>query len=167
LRVDRRLAESAALLHDVDKLEAVKPAVAGLEHALGAAEWLAARGYPELGPVIAGHPVTRLADGTWFEQWLATASVEALIVSYADKRAGQKLESMAARFASWERRYPPEVRSMRTRGSWDAQTLAAVRARAGEIERRVCEMAQTPAGKVERLAWTARAMRPAPRGLAA
>jgi hypothetical protein len=145
----------------------VKPAVSGIEHGFGTAEWLARRGYPELGPVIAGHPVTRLADGKWFDEWLATASPEAMIVSYADKRAGQRLESMAARFGSWERRYPPEVRATRPHGAWDVATLAAVRARAEVIEARVCALAGISPAGVERLAWTARAMRPAASGVAA
>lgn len=150
--------ESAALLHDVDKLAAVKPTVAGLAHGEGSAEWLGRRGYPELGPVIAGHPVTRLADGAWFKGWLAAASPEALIVSYADKRAGQKLETMAERFASWERRYPPEARARKTRGTWSPEMLAAVRERAERLEARVCELAGVAPADVRRLAWTGRAL---------
>lgn len=150
--------ESAALLHDIDKLAAVKPDVEGLAHGEGSAEWLARRGYPELGPAIAGHPVTRLADAAWFADWIAAASPEALIVAYADKRAGQRLESMAERFASWERRYPPAERAARARGTWTAETLAEVQARAGEIERRVCRLAGVVPEDVRRLAWTARAI---------
>ena len=137
-----------------------------MRHGLAAAEWLAGRGYPELGPVIAGHPVTRLADGEWFDEWLATASTEALVVSYADKRAGQRLESMAGRFAAWERRYPPEVRAGTARGAWDAETLAAVRVRAAVLEARVCDMAGVAADEVRRLSWTARALQSAGEGSA-
>jgi hypothetical protein len=150
--------EAAALLHDVDKLAPVKPEVADLPHAAGSAEWLARRGHPELGALIVGHPVTRLADGAWFERWLETASPEALIVAYADKRAGQNLESMAERFASWERRYPPAERAQRARGSWTDETYAAVRRRAEEIERRVCRLAGIEPAEVRRLAWTGRAI---------
>ena len=125
--LDRRLVESAALLHDVDKLPGRATDGGGAAHAEGSADWLARRGYPELGEAIVGHPVTRLADGSWFERWFAAASIEALIVAYADKRAGQRVESMAERFASWERRYPPEVRAEKARGSWTPETLAAVR----------------------------------------
>lgn len=148
--------EAAALLHDVDKLPAVKPLVASLRHAEGSAEWLAGQGFAELGPAIVGHPVTCLADGEWFERWLAAASPEALIVAYADKRAGQRLESMAERFASWERRYPPEERAGRARGSWSAETLAAVLDRAETIEGRVCALADVTPGEVRRLRWTGR-----------
>jgi hypothetical protein len=156
--LDRRLVESAALLHDIDKLEMVKPQVAGLTHGEGSAAWLAGRGYAELGPVIVGHPVTRLADGEWFGRWFASASPEALIVAYADKRAGQRLESMAERFASWERRYPPAERAAKARGAWTVETVAQVRDRSAEIERRVCEMAAVEPGEVRRLEWTGAAI---------
>lgn len=156
--LDRRLVEAAALLHDVDKLALVKPEVEGLAHADGSAEWLARRGYPELGPAIVGHPVTRLADAAWFESWLATATPEALIVSYSDKRAGQHLEPMVERFASWARRYPPAERATRARGTWTAATFEEVRLRAAELERRTCELAGVAPEEVRRLAWTGRAI---------
>lgn len=142
----------------MDKLERVRPVVDGLAHGEGSADWLARAGYGELGPAIVGHPVTRLADAAWFDRWFAVASPEALIVAYADKRAGQRLESMAQRFASWERRYPPSERAGRARGTWTAETFEAVRMRAQEIEHRVCQLtAVTPRG-VRRLRWTGRAM---------
>jgi hypothetical protein len=157
--LDRRLVEAAALLHDVDKLPAVRPSVADMAHGAGSAEWLARSGYPELGEAIVGHPVTRLADGRWFDRWFAGASSEALIVAYADKRAGQKLESMAERFASWEHRYPPEVRAEKARGSWTPETLAAVRRRAEALEARVCDFLGIEPSDVRRLEWSGRALR--------
>jgi hypothetical protein len=150
--------EAAALLHDVDKLQRVKPQVDGLAHGEGSAEWLARQGYPELGPAIIGHPVTLLADAAWFAHWIASASPEALIVSYADKRAGQRLESMTERFASWERHYPPAERAERARGIWDAEMLENVRHRADEIEHRACKLASVAPGDVCRLVWTRRAI---------
>ncbi|HEX7496009.1 MAG TPA: hypothetical protein VF349_05200 [Candidatus Limnocylindrales bacterium] len=159
--LDRRLAESAALLHDLDKLASVKREVGGLPHGEGSAHWLARHGYAELAPVVVGHPVSRLADAAWFERWLETASPEALILAYADKRAGQRLESMAARFGSWERRYPPEARAGRARGSWTLETLAAVWRRAETLELLVCELAGVTPDEVRRLAWTGRALRSA------
>ena len=132
--------------------------MAGLAHADGSAAWMTGRGYPELAPAIAGHPVTRLADAAWFDSWIDAASPEELIVAYADKRAGQSLEPMAARFESWERRYPPAERAARVRGSWTAATLADIRARAEELERRVCRLADVEPAQVRRLAWTARAI---------
>jgi hypothetical protein len=145
------------LLHDVDKLERVKQQIDGLAHAEGSAAWLASAGYPELGPAIIGHPVTRLADAAWFEEWLAAASPEALIVAYADKRAGQRLESMAARFASWNRRYPPAVRDQQP-GAWTEEALEPVRLRAERLEGRVCELAAVAPADVRRLPWTGRAL---------
>jgi hypothetical protein len=146
------------LLHDVDKLEALKPRPNGLAHGEGSAEWLAREGYAELGPAVVGHPVTRLADSAWFESWIETASPEALIVAYADKRAGQRLEPMAERFASWERRYPPAARAERTRGAWTTETLQRVWRRAELLERRACELAGSEPGDVRRLKWTGRAI---------
>jgi hypothetical protein len=157
LSLDRRLVESAALLHDVDKLARLKPRIGNLAHAEGSAAWLASQGYPELGPAVVGHPVTRLADATWFEEWLAAPSPEALIVAYADKRAGQLLESMADRFASWKRRYPPTDRADRPRGTWSPETLAAVFRRAETLEAVVCKLAGIAPSDVRRLGWTARA----------
>jgi hypothetical protein len=84
-----------------------------------------------------------------------------LIVAYADKRAGQRLESMAERFASWERRYPPAETSRRARGSWTAETLAEVQARAEEIERRA--LRGWPAWPGTCAAWPGRAPRPSRR----
>ncbi len=138
--------------------------MAGIAHAYASAEWLAGQGYQELGPVIVGHPVTRLADAAWFDEWIGTATPEALIVAYADKRAGQRLEPMAERFASWERRYPPAERVTRARGGWTAQIVAEVRQRAGEIERRACRLAAVEPGEVRRLAWTGRAIAAARQG---
>jgi hypothetical protein len=158
LPLDRHLVESAALLHDVDKLERVRPQVAGLAHAEGSAAWLASQGYPELGPIIVGHPVTRLADATWFEGWLAAASPEALIVAYSDKRAGQRLESMPERFVSWKRRYPPADRAKAPRGTWTSETLAAVVRRAEVLEARVCGLLDIAPTDVRRLNWTGRAI---------
>jgi len=157
-QLDRRLVESAAVLHDVDKLERVKPHVDGLAHGEGSAAWLASQGHPELGPAIVGHPVTRLADAAWFDEWLAVASPEALIVAYADKRAGQRLESMICRFASWKRRYPPVDRAVRPRGTWSPETMAAVFRRAETLEARVCAMANVTPSDVRRLEWTGRAL---------
>jgi len=162
--LDRRLVESASLLHDIDKLGSVKPEVDELPHGEGSADWLARRGHAELGPVIVGHPTMQLIDAAWFERWLETAPPEGLILAYADKRAGQRLESMAQRFGSWERRYPPEERTGRTRGSWTSETLGAVWRRAETIELRVCELAGVTPDEVRRLAWTGRALRSARAG---
>jgi hypothetical protein len=149
VNLDRRLVEAAALLHDVDKLLPGTDAAAALPHGDGSAAWLAKRGHPELGRAVAGHPVTRLLDDERFRRWAAFASREERIVAYADKRAGQRLEPMAVRFASWERRYP---------GTWTAAQRRAVRARAERLEADVCRAAATQPDRVRRLAWTGTAI---------
>ncbi len=149
LVVDRLLVETAALLHDVDKAISRTDPAAALPHGEASAAWLAGRGYAELARAVAAHPVTRLvsddADG-----WLATAPVEELVVAYADKRAGQRLESMDTRFADWHRRYP---------AGWDASAAAAARARADLLESAVCGRAGVAAPDVRRLRWTGRVFR--------
>lgn len=146
--VDRSLVEAAALLHDVDKLSAAAVPT-GLRHGEGSAAWVVARGWPELAPVVRDHPVTRLVD-PGYAAWTRTAGIEARIVAYADKRAGQRLETMDERFASWARRYP---------GGWDDDVAARARAHARQLERDVCAAAGvTPAG-VRRLRWSRRSLR--------
>jgi hypothetical protein len=150
--VDRSLVEAGALLHDVDKLPAA--AVPGTRHGDGSAAWLTRRDYPELGPVVRDHPVTRLVSPS-FDAWLADASLEARIVAYADKRGGQRLESMDARFASWRRRYP---------SGWDAETDAIVRERARTLEAEVCSAAGVHPDDVRRLRWSRGALAAAAAG---
>jgi HD superfamily phosphodiesterase len=150
--VDRPLVEAAALLHDADKRLPRGDPVRSLPHGEGSAVWLAGRGHPELGPAVAAHPVTRLVDGNRYRAWAATATLEERIVAYADKRAGQRLEPMADRFASWERRYPD---------GWSPEEAAAVRRRAAELETDVCRTAGVVPDEVRRLRWTGAALRAA------
>ena len=156
--VDRVAVEAAALLHDVDKLLPADDPASALPHGDGSAAWLARQGHPELGRLVAGHPVTRLLDGDAHRRWAAFASREERVVAYADKRAGQRLESMEARFASWRRRYPE---------GWDPVTWAAVEARARRLEADVCRAAAVRPDEVRRLPWTAAAFRGARREVAA
>jgi hypothetical protein len=151
--VDRAIVESAAFLHDVDKALPADHAARAHPHGEGSAAWLTAAGHGELARLVAGHPVTRLLDGESFRRWAGFASREERIVAYADKRAGQRLESLDARFASWRRRYPPG-----SRGTWTESDLAAVRSRAGRLEADVCRAAGIAPGDVRRLRWTGRAL---------
>lgn len=153
--VDRRLVEAAALLHDVDKLLPPGDPAARLGHGDGSADWLARQGHPELGRAVAAHPVTRLLDGEQHRRWAAFASREERIVAYADKRAGQRLESLADRFASWDRRYPD---------AWTRLQRRAARARAERLEQEVCRAAGVDPTAVRRLAWTGAAFRRAAAG---
>ncbi|MEO8571371.1 MAG: HD domain-containing protein [Chloroflexota bacterium] len=161
--VDRRLVESAALLHDVDKLLPADDPARALSHGDGSAAWLTRHGHPELSRAVAGHPVTRLLDGDGFRRWAAFASREERIVAYADKRAGQRLESMDTRFASWRRRYPTVSGDGRNAG-WDHDAMRAVRGRAARLELDVCRAAGVEPRDVRRLAWTRRALRDAGTG---
>jgi hypothetical protein len=157
MRIDRRLVESAALLHDADKALPDDDPARALPHGDGSAAWLTRSGHPELARAVAGHPVTRLLDGERYRRWAAFASREERIVAYADKRAGQRLESMDARFASWQRRYPRLDADGRNVG-WDAAELRAVRARADRLEADVCRAAGIAPDQVRRLAWTGAAL---------
>lgn len=150
--VDRPLIEAAALLHDADKRLPPGDPARSLPHGEGSAAWLAQRGHSELGPAVAAHPVTRLVDGNRYRAWAATATLEERIVAYADKRAGQRLEPMSGRFASWERRYPD---------GWSPEEAAAVRRRASELETDVCRAAGVVPDEVRRLRWTGAALRAA------
>lgn len=151
--VDRRLVETAALLHDVDKVLPVGGPVRTLPHGAGSAAWLAARGHAELAEAVAGHPVTRLAAGD-ADEWLDRASAEELLVAYADKRAGQRLVSMADRFTDWTRRYP---KSAGWHG-WSGAEASAVRRRAERLEAAACALAGVAPDVVRRLPWTAHAL---------
>jgi HD superfamily phosphodiesterase len=152
--IDRRLVEAAALLHDVDKLLPAGDPASALAHGDGSAAWLTRNGHPELARAAAGHPVTRLIDGERYRRWAAFASREERVVAYADKRASQRLQSMAARFASWQRRYPD---------GWSAQEAHAVLDRARRLEAEVCRAARVAPEDVRRLAWTRSALRAAAR----
>jgi hypothetical protein len=153
------LVETAALLHDVDKLLPADDRAKALPHGDGSADWLARQGHPELGRAVAGHPVTKLVDGEAFKRWAAFATREERVVAYADKRAGQRLESMDERFASWSRRYPDGPGS--DEAPWSADLARDVRARAGRLEAEVCRAADITPADVGRAPWTAKALQAA------
>lgn len=160
--VDRRLVEAAALLHDVDKALPIGDPARALPHGEGSAVWLTRLGHVELARLVAGHPVTRLLDGEAYRRWAAFASREERIVAYADKRAGQRLESMDARFESWRRRYGEPAADGRD-AARDDDAWRMVRARADRLEADVCRAAGVAPWEVRRLAWTGDALRSARR----
>lgn len=145
--VDRGIVEAAGLLHDVDKLFPRRHPLSSLAHGEGGARWLSERGHPELARPVAAHPVRCLVDDEAYRRWAAFASCEERIVAYADKRAGQRLEPMSARFADWEHRHP-EYR----------ESLGRARPRADRLEREVCRAAAVTAEEVRRLTWVRRAL---------
>ena len=142
--IDRRLAESAALLHDADKALPKDDPLRSLGHGHGSARWLEERHHAELGPSVENHPITRLLDGGWFETWIRESRPEDRIVAYADKRARQRIVSLDERFATWRRRHQ----------GWDGDAAAEVRRRAGKLEEVVCEAAGVRPEAVRRLRWT-------------
>jgi HD superfamily phosphodiesterase len=158
--VDRRVVEAAALLHDADKALPADDPARGLPHGEGSAAWLTRVGHGELARPVACHPVTRLLDGAAFRRWAADASREERIVAYADKRAGQRLESMDARFASWRRRYAAPAADGRE-AARDDDAWRSVRTLADRLEADVCRAAGIAPWEVRRLAWTGDAMREA------
>jgi HD superfamily phosphodiesterase len=145
--LDRRLAEAAALLHDVGKLLPAGHPERDLPHGRDSAAWLARRGYGELAAAAAGHPVTRLLkDDPGADP---KAALEALIVAYADKRVGQRLIPLARRFDGWQRRYP---------NAWTEAQIRRVRAHAERLEERVCTAAGVGPADVRRLRWVGAAL---------
>ncbi|HVM29794.1 MAG TPA: HD domain-containing protein [Candidatus Limnocylindrales bacterium] len=146
-RIDRQLVETAALLHDLDKALPEDERRQAMGHGHAGADWLVGLGYGELGPVVADHPVTRLADEPTWRRWWNDASIEARVVSYADKRVTSELVPMAARFADWRRRYP-EV----------PERTALAEERAQLLEQDVCMAGGLRPEDVERLAWAAEAI---------
>ena len=164
IAVDRRLVEAAALLHDIDKILPADDPAHALPHGEGSAAWLTQAGHWELARAVASHPVTRLRDDQRVHRWAAFASREERIVAYADKRAGQRLEPMATRFASWRWRYPPVTGEARD-GTWDEEDFSAVRSRATRLEGEVCRAAGVAPNDVRRLAWTGPALRAAERSV--
>jgi putative nucleotidyltransferase with HDIG domain len=151
IAVDRRLVESAALLHDVDKTLRPDDPLRALPHGEGSAAWLTRAGHPELARAVANHPVTRMRDGDAYRRWAAFASREERVVAYADKRASQRLESMDERFGGWDRRHPERPTAERR----------AVRSRADRLEADVCRAAGIHPNEVRRLRWTGPAFRAA------
>lgn len=141
-KVNAELVEAAALLHDVDKTRPLAGLRDALDHGAAGAAWLAGRGHAELGPPVANHPATRLADDAHYAAWTKTGTLEEQIVAYADKRAMQDLVEMDARYDEWLRRFPTE-----------ADTTRLGRQRAQALEQRVCGLAGIHPGEVRRLGW--------------
>ncbi len=139
--VDRRLVETAALLHDVDKALPADHPRRSLSHGEAGAAWLRDSGHPELARAVASHPVARL-EGPEGADWLATAPLEERLVCYADKRATQRVVSLEQRFARWRRRHPEY-----------GDRLDTAFARAQELEASICEAIGVTPGRIERLHW--------------
>ena len=146
LAVDRRLVETAALLHDVDKALPPSHPLKELGHGPAGAAWLTEAGHPELARTLIAHPVTRFTDPE-AETWVSDAPIEERIVTYADKRATQRVVSLEQRFDRWRRKHP-EYRERLDRAYAVGQRL----------EDTLCAAIGIEATDVERLRWVDDAM---------
>jgi len=139
--VDRRLVETAALLHDIDKALPPGHRLKALGHGAAGAAWVTEAGHPELARTLMAHPVTRFADDD-VETWLDQAPLEERIVTYADKRATQRVVSLDRRFERWRCRHPEYADKL------ERALLVARR-----LERDVCTAAGIEPCEVERRRW--------------
>ena len=146
LSVDRRLVETAGLLHDVDKALPADDPIRELGHGAAGAAWLSAAGHAELARPIAAHPVMQL-DQPGALEWLARAPLEDRIVCYADKRATQRVVSLEQRFARWVRKHPEY-----------AERLGSTLVLAQRLEADICTSLGIQPEDVERLPWVADAV---------
>jgi putative nucleotidyltransferase with HDIG domain len=139
--VDRRLVETAALLHDIDKALPREHPVRELSHGAGGAAWLREAGHAELAPALLAHPVSRLGlpDAA---QWVVEAPIEERIVTYADKRATQRVVSLEQRFDRWRRRHPEYQ-----------EGLDRAYANARRLEAELCRVIGIRPDELERLRW--------------
>jgi len=144
--VDATLVETAAFLHDVDKMLPEDDLLKALGHGAAGAEWLRQRGHAELAPAVASHPVMALGTATSYEDWATAAGLAGQIVTYADKRARQDLITLDDRFARWHERYP------------DSPDLDTAHERARRLELEMCELAGVRPEDVRLNAWVSQAL---------
>lgn len=147
LTVDRRAVETAALLHDIDKALPHNHQLRELGHGHAGAVLVSDAGHPELARAIAVHPVVRLTDATAAD-WVRTGPLLERLVTYADKRATQRVVSLDKRFTRWYRKHPQH----RVR-------LEAAHEAARELERHICLELEIRATDVERSRWVADALK--------
>ena len=139
--VDRRLVETAALLHDVDKALPPDHPLKSLGHGPAGAAWLTEAGHAELARTLIAHPVTRFTD-PGAETWVTEAPLEERIVTYADKRATQRVVSLEQRFDRWRTKHPEYTAKL------DRAYGVALR-----LETVLCETIGVQPTQVERLRW--------------
>ncbi len=125
----------------MDKTLPVGHPLRELGHGAAGAAWLCAAGHAELARAVLGHPVSRLAEAD-AALWVTEAAIEERIVSYADKRATQRVVSLDQRFDRWRKRHP-EFR----------EGLDRACAMARRLEAELCEAIAIAPTEVERLRW--------------
>jgi putative nucleotidyltransferase with HDIG domain len=147
IALDATLVETAALLHDLDKMLPVDDPLKQLGHGAAGAEWLRRRGHGDLAPAVASHPVMEIGDAPTYEAWAERADLAGRVVAYADKRARQRIVTVDQRFARWHEQYP------------DSPRLDLAHERARQLEQEICAMAGIKPTDVQRKAWVAEALR--------
>lgn len=145
--IDARRAEAAALLHDLDKALPQDDPMRELGHGAAGAAWLRRRGYEELAPAVAQHPVMQIGHAASFEVWSSAAGLEGRVVAYSDKRAREDVVTLTERFARWHERYP------------HSQPLDLAEQRARALETEICTLAGIATTDVRRERWVAEMLR--------
>jgi putative nucleotidyltransferase with HDIG domain len=149
VELDSDLAESAALLHDIDKALAPDDPYRALGHGAAGAQWLIDQGFAELADAVREHPVHVIGNAASYEEWLAANSLEARIANYADKRSHEDIVSLDERFERWYRRFG------------DDPMLPIAQERFRRLEGELCALAGVAPDEVERLPWVEAALRKA------
>lgn len=152
VEVNSDLAESAALLHDIDKALAPDDPHRVLGHGAAGAQWLIDHGHAELADAVREHPVHVIGRAPSYEEWSAANSLEAKLANYADKRSHEDIVSLDERFERWYRRYPDDT---------DDPMLPTAQERFRRLEAELCTMAGVTQDEVERLPWVDAALRQA------
>ena len=114
LHFDSGLLLSAALLHDIAKLESIRN---GRDHAVLGAEWLAREGYPEVAEIVLNHVI--------LDTDLAGPIVAKEIIYYADKRVcHSEIVSVSDRLEDLRVRYGVDSVAMGRLAELEALILA-------------------------------------------
>ncbi len=114
LHFDFGLLLSAALLHDIAKMESIRN---GQDHAVLGAEWLELEGYPEVAEIVSNHVI--------LETDLKGPIVAKEIIYYADKRVRHiEIVSVFERLKDLRIRYGADSVSMGRLAELETLTLA-------------------------------------------
>jgi putative nucleotidyltransferase with HDIG domain len=149
VEVNSDLAESAALLHDIDKALPPDDPYRRLGHGAAGAQWLIDHGHTELADAVREHPVHVIGNARSYEDWLSANSLEARLANYADKRSHEDIVSLDERFERWYRRFG------------DDPMLPIAQERFRRLEAELCAMAGVAPDQVERLPWVDAALQQA------
>lgn len=101
-RINTKLLEAGALLHDVDKLAPKKD---GERHPEGAVRILRKQGYHEVADLVRTHPLHAILD-----QKLAPKTIEQKLLYLSDKMVKHTIITVDERFALWRsENLPPQA----------------------------------------------------------